>query len=80
MQDYHQIASASVLRLIDSVASQIRSAGVSFRSIFSAMPTRCTTQIGSTFLYRDVGHLSRAGSRVIAERVSLADTLVRNAR
>ena len=78
MQDYHR-ASASVLRLIDSVASRFDLPVFRFDPILCDAE-RCTTQIGSTFLYRDVGHLSRAGSRVIAERVSLADTLVRNAR
>ncbi len=41
---------------------------------------RCATKIDSTILYQDHGHLSRDGARLIAQRTSLSDSLLKRAR
>ena len=40
----------------------------------------CVTEIDSTFLYRDPGHLSYDGSLLLARRLDLAKLIVSRAR
>ena len=78
VRDYHD-SRAAVLNLLDSAARRVDLPVFRFDP-FLCDAKRCVTQIGSTFLYADQGHLSRAGARLIADRLSLADSLVRTAR
>jgi len=78
VRDYHE-SRAAVLAVLDSATRRIGLPVFRFDALLCDA-RRCVTQIGSTFLYADQGHLSRAGARLIAERLSLADSLVRVAR
>jgi len=71
--DYLSIR-APMLALLDTVA---RAGNVPvFRfDPFLCDSQRCITQLGKTFLYRDEGHFSRAGSKLIGERLSFGDSL-----
>ncbi len=75
---YHK-SQAMVLSLIDSAQRRLGLPVFRFDP-FLCDATRCVTQIGSTMLYLDPAHLSHAGARIIAEHLSLADSLVRAAR
>ena len=42
--------------------------------------SRCTTELDGILLYRDGGHLSRAGSALIGRRMGLGTALMQRAR
>ena len=71
--DYLSIR-APMLALLDTVARAGNVPVFRFDS-FLCDSRRCITQLGKTFLYRDEGHLSRAGSKLIGERLSFGDSL-----
>ncbi|MGH2897895.1 MAG: SGNH hydrolase domain-containing protein, partial [Solirubrobacteraceae bacterium] len=75
---YHR-ARARVLHFLASARDERRAPVFSFDSLLCD-PTSCKTSIDGTFLYRDAGHLSEAGSRLIGRRLSLAATLEATAR
>jgi peptidoglycan/LPS O-acetylase OafA/YrhL len=76
--DYHKTM-APALQFLARVPDQL-DVGVFSLDDFLCDAQACKTSMDGVLLYRDAGHLSVAGSRLIAKRVSLAEKLVALAR
>jgi peptidoglycan/LPS O-acetylase OafA/YrhL len=69
---------ARVLEFLDRVRDDVGVEVIRFDDVLCSAQT-CVTKIGSTFLYRDSGHLSYEGSRLLAQRMSWGDLVARGA-
>nr|WP_245431826.1 SGNH hydrolase domain-containing protein [Rhizobium sophoriradicis] len=70
---------SQTLKLLNEVAAKANVEVVSYHD-FLCDGTKCKTEIGGKFLYRDSGHLSYEGSEVIARQTNLAARLIGAAR
>lgn len=75
----YQSIHANVLALLNSVAAKADIAVIRFDPWLCDSRT-CQTLLDGTMLYRDAGHLSQAGSVLMAERMQLAQLIRAQAR
>ncbi len=68
-----------VHEFLDRVARDAQIEVVSFNELLCA-DAMCATELDGTFVYRDAGHLSYDGSRLLGERMKLGLLLQANAR
>lgn len=68
-----------VQEFLDRVARDAQIEVVSFNELLCA-DAMCATELDGTFVYRDTGHLSYDGSRLLGERMKLGSLLQTNAR
>jgi peptidoglycan/LPS O-acetylase OafA/YrhL len=75
----YQEKRAAVLTFLKNASADENVAVISFDP-FLCGPISCKTLIDGTMLYRDSGHLSIAGSKLLFERMQLADLIVQQAK
>lgn len=76
--DYQQ-KRAAVLKFLNDVSTQENVDVISFDPWLCGK-TSCRTIIDGTMIYRDGGHLSIAGSKLMSERMQLAQQIVEHAK
>lgn len=76
--DYRRRRS-NVLELLDRISETAKVNVIRFDPLL-CNSTHCRTSLEGTALYRDSGHLSRAGSRLLGQRIGLLDQVERLAR
>ena len=69
----------SVLEFLDELPLQVGVAVICFDNVLCGLDF-CRTLDGNTFLYRDGGHLSYAGSRALAKEMGLSELVQLSAR
>ncbi len=76
--DYHRYQHLT-LRFLDLAMKEAAVNIISFDGTLCSS-TACNTELDGTFIYRDSGHLSYAGSVLVAKRMNLADLINKQAR
>lgn len=76
---HYRVLRADVLALLDRVANEAAVPLIRLDEFLCREGT-CATEISGHFLYRDGGHLSYDGSRLLGQQLGLADRLMAMAR
>jgi hypothetical protein len=75
----YQVKRADVLNLLSAVSQKADVSVIRFDS-FLCDTNFCQTMLDGTMIYRDGGHLSVAGSKLLAKRMHLAELIQKEAK